>query len=466
MKVALVNPPAESTITRRWRCAVEQGHYLYHPIELAYIAGTLKQIRSAYVTIIDCVAECLDAEGLQRKLSEFSPELVIFMSGFENLEDDVEVMIKAKKALKFDLVMFGYYSTMFSKEIMEKYPELDFLVRGEPEITLRKMYRKIKKGDKDFSRVFGVTFRKNGKIKITKDREPVSDVDEIPMPAWDLVKFNLYYEAFPDPAPFGTILTSRGCPFNCTYCIKSYGNKLRQRSVDNVMQEIDFLVRKQKIKSLRILDDTFTVSKKWVEEFCERLKASRYDLKWTCLSRPETLDDSMLSKMKEAGCVRILVGIESGSKKILNYYNRHYDLDKIKNLFTSMRKVGIQSFGFFMIGAPIETEEDIEKSLEVAKNTNPDFITLNMMRIYPGTELFDQLKQKKKASFSLFPHHSEFEANIQGKELSDMMFKFYKRFYFRPWYVITHIPMFLKNPRFTFKLLKEFLKWMKKGTNF
>jgi radical SAM superfamily enzyme YgiQ (UPF0313 family) len=442
---------------------VEQGHYLFPPIELCYIGGALKK-KNREIILIDCIAEKLSLKALTEKIKDFRPDVIVFMTGFENIEDDISNMVDVKKTVGARLACFGFYPTIFSGEIIKKF-DIDFIIRGEPEITLSELCETLERGKKP-SHIRGLTYIDKGHAKGNGDRGYIENLDNLPFPDRSLVKNNLYYSPFPDKKPFTTMLTARGCPYRCTYCIRTYGDALRRRSVKNAIAEIDEMAEKHGIRSMYINDDTFTYNKSWVLDFCSKLKEKKYKIKWTCLSRPETLDKEMMKAMKEAGCLRVLVGIESGSKKILEYYGRNYDLANIRKLFSEMRETGIQSFGFFMLGAPIETEEDIEKSFEIAKIANPDFLTLNIVRLYPGTEIFRNMHKTGSVKFNLFPYDVSFEANIPEEEVSRLMFKFYKSYYFRPKYVFSHIPLFLKNPVHILRLFFEYMKWEKRGKNF
>ncbi len=464
MKIALVNPPAKQHITRRWRCAVEQGHYLFPPIELCYIGGILNRKKSAQLILIDCIAEKIGIDKLMYELKQFMPDMVIFMPGFENIENDLGIMEDVKKNTNSKLVCFGFYPTIFANKIMKKF-DIDFIIHGEPEITISELYDAVEK-KQNLSDIDGLVYRKGEKIKKNKERKNIQNLDDLPFPDRSLIKNNLYYSAFLDKKPFTTILTTRGCPYRCTYCIRTYGDVLRQRSVDNIIAEIDEMVKEHGIKSMYIIDDTFTFNKKRVLEFCKKLEKRKYKIRWSCLSRPETLDKEMLKAMKKIGCLRILIGIESGSERILKYYGRDYNLKKIKILFSDMKSVGIQSFGFFMLGAPIETKKDIEKSLEIAKFTNPDFLTLNIVRIYPGTELFSNMQKEGNVKFNLFPHNVIFDTIIPKEEINKIMFKFYRLYYFRLGYFLSHIPLLIKNPLNTLRLLFEYVKWERRGKNF
>lgn len=464
MKVVLVNPPAEQNVIRRWRCAIEQGHYLFPPTELCYLAGILKQKKGSKYRVIDCVADKTDYNNLIRKLKRLSPDLIVFMPGFEAINKDIKGMEAVNEHLNSKLLAFGFYPTIFYKDLLKKY-KLDYILLGEPELTFSELYDKLDR-NLDLDEVKGLAYKKGTEIKMTGLREEMKNLDDLPFPDMSHLKMNRYFSGFSDKKPFTTIITGRGCSYRCTYCIRSYGDRFRQRSVKNVIDEISFLVKRYNIRSLRILDDTFTTNKKWVKEFCTELLRKKFRLQWSCLSRPETLSPEIIPLMKKAGCNRVLIGIESGSEKILKKYKRYYKLDeKIKHIFKTLRENKIESFAFFLLGAPDETEEDIMKSIEVAIDLDPDYITLNMMRVYPGTEDFEILKGRNQVEFSLIPYKSRFKARLSEKKIRKLLFEFYRAFYFRPKWFYRMMPKLIFNPVFSFNLAKEYLKWELKNTN-
>ena len=462
MKILLLNPPSKNNIIRRWRCAVEQGHYLYPPLELCYVSSILKK-NNLEVRIIDSVAEKIGQNETKERIKKINPDVIIFITGFESINEDIEFVIGLKDISNSKIICFGHFSSLYYEKLLDKYP-LDYCVVGEPEYTIRDLCIAFK-DKKSVETIKGIAYKNEDKVVFSGNREIIQNLDDLPFPDREGIKNDLYFEAFPDPKPFTTILTSRGCPFNCSYCVKTYGNNFRQRTVDNVIAEIKECVRKYNIKSLRILDDTFTVSDDWVKEFCEKILKEGIKLKWTCLARPETLKKEIIPIMKKAGCVRMMIGVESGSQKILKTYNRNYDISKLKPAFDELKRNKIQSFAFFMVGAPDELEEDVEESLKVAKSLDPDFVTVNVMRVYPGTMLFDQLSEKGEANFSLTPYSSEFKAELSSERVQKLMLQFYRKFYFRPEYIIKHMPIFISSPIYTAKLGIEYMKWVLKRTN-
>jgi len=455
MKIALINPPYKRNIIRRWYCSIESNNYLYPPLELIYIGGILKNKKNVKTILVDCIAEKTNKYKLIQKLKLFNPDYIIFMPGFQTINEDVSVMQEVKRETKCKLICFGYYPTLFSKEILEKYG-VDIIIKGDPELIVSEIVN-----GKELINIDGISYKKNGKIKINKAKKELRNIDKLPYPDRSLLDSSLYSTSFPDKKPMTTLLTSRGCSHRCNYCISSIRD-LRERKISNVINEIGECIDKFGIKTFRIVDESFTTNRKRVIEFCNLLIKKRYKIEWICLSRPDNLDNELLKKMRKAGCKRILVGIESGRDKILRYYNRHYNLDSLKYLFKKMKKIGITSLAFFLIGAPIESKEDIEKSIKFAKEIDPDFIFIDVLTPVPGTPLYDKLKKENKIKFSLIPYYVDYESLLSRKQLQKEMIRFHLSFYFNPYYLIRSCSWFFKNPKFLIITILNFFDWKKR----
>ena len=189
----------------------------------------------------------------------------------------------------------------------------------------------------------------------------------------------------------GLFMTSRGCPYNCSYCATSiWERKTRYRSIDNVMQEIRFVIEKYGAKQFTFKDDSFTVNRKRVVEFCEKLIKEGFGISWDCNTRVNLVDEEMLRLMKKAGCTSIKVGIESGSERILKLMSKNITFEQCGEAAKLFRKVGIHWTGYFMMGLPSETREDIYQTLKFMKELNPDYASLSVYEPFPGTGLFEK----------------------------------------------------------------------------
>lgn len=461
--IALVNPPAPMNITRRWRCAVEQGHYLFPPIELCYLASCLKKA-GHQVALYDCVADQMPGEVLSEKLATLQPDAVLAIPGYEHINDDIETMSLITPQ-GTPLAIFGHLASIYAIDLLKNHNRLDFVILGEPEITAVELCEHLTAKDK--SSILGLAWKDaNGTPTKNHDRPDIANLDELPMPDRSFIDHSKYSSGFSDPVPFTTMISARGCSYRCTYCVRSYGDVLRMRSVPNVMEELK-AISALGIKSVRFLDDTFTARREWVEEFARQYKANRLTIKWTCLARPDNLDEALIADMASAGCTRIMMGVEAGNKKILASYARNpASINHLPDLCKAMRRHGIQSFAFFLIGGPEEDMNQMKESLALAKRSNPDFITLNMMRAYPGTSMYDRMAKTGGAGFSIYPYSSSFKSKLPDEEVHKFLFTFYRNFYFSPKWIVTHIPMMVKNFKYMMKLGREYLSWEVRGTNF
>jgi radical SAM superfamily enzyme YgiQ (UPF0313 family) len=211
-----------------------------------------------------------------------------------------------------------------------------------------------------------------------------------------------------------------------------------------MFQQVRNLALYQHIKSYRFIDDTFTATPKRVIEFCKLIIENNLShIKWSCFSRADTLNKEMLEYMKKAGCSRIYFGIESGSPKVLNYYNKNYVIDKAIKDIVFCKKLGIETIGLFMVGSPVETVEDLSESIQMAINCEFDFITAFQFVIYPGTAMYEQYNTD--IVFSVFPYKNKFKDERINYKATRHQKIFFRRFYFRLKTIKTVFNIFKKN---------------------
>ncbi|OGL44069.1 MAG: hypothetical protein A2W05_03340 [Candidatus Schekmanbacteria bacterium RBG_16_38_10] len=291
------------------------------------------------------------------------------------------------------VVMGGPHITIKYDEVMNICPDVDFLIRGEgegPIVELVKALNKHKEGNPftnpDTLSIKGISYRKDGKAVHNPSGEFIKDIDTIPFPTRDLLLNKDSYTS----EDMGLLMTSRGCPYNCSYCATSiWERKTRYRSVDNVIDEIRFVMDKYGTRQFTFKDDSFTVNKKRVLELCDRLIKEKIKVNWDCNTRVNLVDEELLKKMKKAGCNSIKVGIETGSERILKLMNKNITLEQCRRAAKLFRKVGIHWTGYFMMGLPSETKEEIYQTLKFMKELNPDYASLSVYEPFPGTELFN-----------------------------------------------------------------------------
>ena len=282
---------------------------------------------------------------------------------------------------------------------MDHLKNADFAFRGEGEIGLPLLIDFLSNIKKlDFPEIPGLIWRERGQ---TKANNPVfvNDLDELGLPAWDLINPSEYpeapHEGFAKAFPIAPIVISRGCPYSCTFCATRTitGKKTRFRSLNSVVEEITLLKRKYGVCEIHIEDDNFTLDKHFVESFCQRLIALNFNIHWHCSSgvRVDLLDSHMLKMMKKAGCYNVTIAIESGVERILKKMKKNLNLKQIERAVDILNESGFEPVGLFMIGFPGETRDDIEETIRFSMRLKLKRAQFAIFHPMPGTEIYDEL---------------------------------------------------------------------------
>jgi len=442
LRTVLLNLPYTTRIIRRYMCSYNAPNFLFPPLELISLGAILKEWEGDEVVLYDAIAKDADLQHTNKYLANYAPDVIIAITGFETFDHDME-MVKGIKASNPNatFILFGHYATQFTREILEQVP-VDIIIQGEPDIIFSELYRQLKNKE-PLSSIKGIAYRnKDGEIVIQAGQLRLPDPSLLPMPAYYLLESDVYFEPFL-PKPFGMIQTARGCPYQCNYCVKSFGTKLTTRTPKQIIEEIKVLKQLFGIKSLRFIDDTFTAVPSRVIEICKLMVAEGFNLQWSCLSRADTLNEEMLQWMKKAGCKRVYIGVESGSQRVLDYYNKRINVQDALENIKMCERIGIETMGFFLVGMAGETREDFEQTLSFAIKSKLTFVILSELVPYPGTPLFPMMKDK--INFSLMPYVNEYKDPKLRAQYHKWEKEFYFRFYFRPayiarttWRAITH----------------------------
>ncbi len=444
MNIVFLNPPNTERVQRRYMCSYNAPTMLLPPQELIALAGILREQQPACTAIlIDAIAEELNTYTTIQKLIAINPQVIVAIQGFECFDEDMNVLQQIKAKLSAStMVLFGHYATLFPTEILEK-TTVDVMLLGEPDNVFG-AFMEAFIANSDISEVMGVAFKKEGKVIVNRGDGRIPHPEQLPMPAYELLQADKYFEPLLS-APFGLIQSARGCPYSCNFCVRSFGKRLTYRTTEQIIEEILFLKKTFGIKSLRFIDDTFTVHTRRVVEICQKMVELNMDIDWTCLSRIDTLREEMLPWMKKAGCKRIYFGVESGSTKVLRYFNKEIDMEQALSVLSKCSAYGIETVGFFIIGAPVEEETDFKESVDFAINAKFDYITVNEFTPYPGTVIFDALSSQ--VDFSLFPYKNEWKDASIHERNKQREKEFYRLFYFRRKYVLQNIIKAISQPR-------------------
>jgi len=283
------------------------------------------------------------------------------------------------------VVVGGPHPTILPEDTIRK-NFIDIVIRGEGEYTMLDITNTFDKG-KALDDVQGITYKNKEIIHHNPPRLLIRNLDLIPFPARDLIFDKEKYS----PDSFGFVITSRGCPFKCIYCssAKIWGRTVRYRSPENVITELKEVKQTFGTNLFRFNDDTFTLNKDRALKICELIVKEKLDIKWYCDTRVDLLSHDLLTRMKEAGCIRINLGIESGNPAILKSIEKGITLEQAKLALNMAKEVGIPTLAYFMIGFPNEGRKEIMDTITFMKDTKPDNVCWGIVTPYPGTELYE-----------------------------------------------------------------------------
>lgn len=460
--ILFLNLPHATRVQRRYMCSYNTPKMLFPPIELLYLAAIAREWHHLKVSLLDAIAEEASPAYVLEAIAASGAQMIVCLTGFEIFEEDIRAIREIKQQFPGHiLVVFGHYPTHFPTETLQL-TGADYILPGEPDINFSNLLDyyggKISKEE-----IRGVYYlNEDGKAILHEGMGRIKKPDELPLPAHDLLRIGLYNEPFL-PKPFGLIQSARGCPYTCNFCVRSYGTRLALRSPESIVKEIRLLVDLHKIRSFRFIDDTFTATSKRVIRFCKLLIESGMNVKWSCLSRADTLDEEMIAWMKKAGCVRVYIGVESGSPKILDTITKDIDLDQGLTNIRLLQKYGMETSAFFMVGYPGETEDDFRMSVEYAKKADFDYVIPFKFVAYPGTVFYDD--HKDIVDFNLFPYVNQFRDKALNETGEERLKYFYKHYYFRPGYIGKAFKRLLSYPDETLGNLLEVIRFQMNGEN-
>lgn len=368
------------------------------PLGLLLVAAFVEN-QGHKVNVFDNSVEELSHIGLVKEIFRTNPDIVGFHTTsltYPNVRAYLELIKQENKEII--TVAGGPLATFYPERIAEN-SNIDFVIRNEGEITLSELLKSLENG-KDLSSIKGLTYKEKDKIIHNKQRPFIEDLDSLPFPARHLIDMSKYHrrELFFKAYPTDALSTSRGCPYDCQFCSSTrymFCRTYRNRSAENVVDEMEMLKEKYGTKGLYFREDLFTVNKKRLFAICDEMAKRKIDLPWICESRVDTVSKEKLEKMKSAGCTAIWFGCESGSQKVLDMIKKEITVSQIEDTFKWCKEIGIITGAAFIVGFPCETVEDTNKTIELAKKIRSNY---SWIRIYigsPRSPIYDEVIEKK-----------------------------------------------------------------------
>jgi len=340
------------------------------------------------------------------------------------------------------IVVFGNYHATFNAErILKTYPWVDVIVRGEGEYTSLELAKCLEKGG-DLEEVRGITFKKTGKIVSTPDRLLIKDVNSLPFPNRHLTGAqytSTVYGVRIATKKFTTLISSRGCPFKCTFCAcrKFARGVWRPRSVENIVKELEFL-QSEGYEQFLFVDDNFTLNNKRVVKLCRGIRKAGMDIEWFCDSRVDHVSYDMFREMVKAGCRCLYFGIESANQRILDYYKKGITPDQSERAVREARKAGVDVIvGSFIVGAPDETRREIQNTLQFVHKLDIDVPQINILGTLRGTDVWNDLVAKGFLDEDQYWEKTVCVPKVSPlavpfDEIRLMAYEYFRAFYLRP----------------------------------
>jgi anaerobic magnesium-protoporphyrin IX monomethyl ester cyclase len=428
-KIALVNTPLLEGVAH---------HPLFPPLGLAYMAAVLEQ-NDFEVKIFDCPVCEIDHEKLKAELDSFQPTMV----GIGSMTPTIESALKSARVAKevcpdAKVLMGGPHATFADKQILTDEKAVDIIVRGEGEETILELAKQSPELHK-VSDVKGITFRKDNQIIQAPGRPFIQNLDALPRPAYKYLPVEKYRITGRKLLP---IMSSRGCPFQCSFCVASqmFGARFRARSPKNVLDELEWLRDEYGAEGIAFQDDTLTFDRKRAMEICDGIIERKINLPWGCGTRADMVTKEVLAKMSKAHCNETCFGVESGCQRIRDSLKKKVTTEQCENAIKWAKEAGMFVTVSVILGYPGETKETLQETLDFVRRVEPDDVWLCHATPYPGTELRALVESngwKMSEDWKLYNTMNPIfeDPLLPAKEIAQMRKNFYNKFY-SPRYIL------------------------------
>lgn len=436
--VLIVNPPSpDGHIYIRDMCRwgrKSREKMIWPQSSLAYLAAMVPDDMS--VRIIDAIAEEMSIEAFFEEIARERPKFYVTYITGTTFAVDARGIQKAK-AVGATTIAVGTHVSAVPQNTLELIPELDFVIRHEPEMTFRDIIAAVE-GGTDPLAVTGIACRRDGQPVVTQDRELLESLDDLPIPKQHLLPLDKYRMPFLGKR-YVWVLTNRGCPYSCTYCFEGvvWGKSVRFRSAESIYEELVYLAEHD-VRNVLFLADLFTHDRKGVLKLCDLIISNGLKVRWTCNSRVDTIDEEMARRMKEAGCWLVAFGIESGSQTVLDNVKKDTKVERARETITMCSRAGLRTWGYFIIGLPGEDRQTVRETIDFAKSIPLDIALFHVAMPYAGTEFYFQSVANGWLNTSDWKHFDMNDSAVVGyddfsaEDILKATKQAFREFYFRP----------------------------------
>ncbi len=410
------------------------------PMGIMYLASVLRN-EGHKVIIVDHRLKPYNLKYIINKLFSFQPDVVGLSAVTVEAHNMHKIASIIKETFKDCVVIAGGpHPTVYPEDVLND-NNIDFAVLGEGEITTKNLINAIEKNE-DYRSISGIAYKDGNKIVFTNPTPFIQDLDSIPFPAWDLIDIDEYPKYYRFVGAVGRrerympVFTSRGCPYRCIYCHRIFGKRFRERSVDNVIDELDILANKYNIHDIEIIDDVFNLKIKRAESILNKIIGRKFNLRIAFINglRSDILTYDLLKLMKKAGTYQISIAVETASPRLQKFIKKNLNLAKVKQSAIWAKELDIFTHGLFMLGFPTETKEELEMTIDYAVNTPFDIAQFVIVNPFKGTELYYMCEEKLKGFvFKDYDYEiGRFNLSaVEDKVLFGLQKEAYRRFYFK-----------------------------------
>jgi radical SAM superfamily enzyme YgiQ (UPF0313 family) len=443
VKVAFVNPKNEMPklkYSRKVQKQYSNRGQVFPNLSICYLAALLER-QGHTVMIVDSNALGLSLGETIARLRDFSPAVIGFNLLTESFLDTLEAIKPIKEALRVPIIVGGFHLKMYPRESMT-HRCIDYAVIGPGWKTLPELLAAIEDGGGRLDRVNGIAYREDGDVVLTEPRQDPTTLDDVPFPARHLLPNDRYTTILTQHWPITVMLSGMGCPFHCLYCDMTGFHHLRHPQ--RVTDEIEECVKRFGFREIFIQDETFTVNRKRVVAICEEIIRRGLKFSFAIRTRPDCVDRETLKIMKAAGCVRVNYGFEAADEDVARRIKRDIPIETMFNAVRWAKEADLMTLGFFLLGAPGETERSIKKNIDLAIALDTDYVSISKLVPVPNSELYEMIKARTGTDYwseftlgdrDIINKIAYFDSSIQGRELDLWLRRAYRAFYLRPRFI-------------------------------